>query len=290
MSKIEDALNKARAKGKGRLPERSTTAATGKTSLHLVPAAETRAVAVHDNRLLRSRAIAKMEEGKQLTRQQLAESRIVYREMKENRVADAFREIRTRLLQHSNGNNAVIMVTTMSSENGSSFVALNLAVSFSFDESKTGLLIDCNLPHPCHHDLITDDTHYGLTDYLENDDMDISEIVHQIGIPRLRLIPAGSRREVSVEYFTSLKMQGLLDSVKQRYPDRYVVVDAPPVLEYADAQIIAELCDYVLLVIPYGRVTEQKINAAVKAIGKEKLIGVVFNGEPKLPNLFSKKR
>ena len=97
----------------------------------------------------------------------------------------------------------------------------------------------------------------------------------------MRLIPSGARREISSEYFTSLKMRRLLEALKARYAERYVVLDAPAVTESADSRILAELADYVLLVVPYGKVSEAQILAAARAIGAQKLVGVVFNNEPR---------
>jgi hypothetical protein len=53
----------------------------------------------------------------------------------------------------------------------------------------------------------------------------------------------------------------------------------------ADTQILAELCDYIVLVVPYGKVTNQQIDACVKELDNKKLLGVVFNNEPYLPAL-----
>jgi Mrp family chromosome partitioning ATPase len=119
---------------------------------------------------------------------------------------------------------------------------------------------------------------------MENPEMDVADVIYPVGIERLRIIPSGGRREIPAEYFTSLKMKRLLDSVKQRYQERFVIIDAPPMTESADTQILSELCDFVILVVPYGRVTDNEIDSSIKAVGDKKLLGVVFNDEPSLPD------
>ena len=58
----------------------------------------------------------------------------------------------------------------------------------------------------------------------------------------------------------------------------YVIIDAPSVSNYeAEVQILSELCDFVLLVVPSGQITESVLNAHIERIGKENLAGVVFN-------------
>ena len=145
--------------------------------------------------------------------------------------------------------------------------------------------MDCNLKNPSMHRLFGDGTFHGLTDYMDSSDMDIVEIIHQVGIERLRVIPSGGRREITAEYFSSFKLKQLLVNVTQRYRERYIILDAPPMTETADTQILAEICDYVLLVVPYGRVTDSQVAACAKAISDKKLLGIVFNNEPVPPTL-----
>ena len=280
MSKIEKALNKARAPGSLRvvspqpLSSEKTPEATSVTS---------NVTALIEQRASSGEAIARMREKAPLSRQALAHNRVIYPELGENGTVRAFRELRTKIIQKSQGRNSVIMITSVTGGGGSSFVSLNLAAAFAFDTGKTALLLDCNLKNPSLHRLFGPGSHQGLTDYMENTEMDIADIIHPVGIERLRVIPAGGKREIPAEYFTSLKMKRLIESIKQRYRERYILIDAPPMTESADTQILAELCDYVILVVPYGRVTDTQVDACVKAIGDKKLVGIVFNDEPALP-------
>ena len=280
MSKIEKALSKARASGALRVV--SPQPASYEKKPDEAPA-HSDVTALIEQRASSSEAIARMQEKTPLSKQALAHNRVIYPELGENGTVRAFREIRTKIIQKSQGRNCVIMVTSVTGGGGSSFVSLNLGVAFAFDAGKTALLLDCNLKNPSLHRLFESDSFQGLTDYMENSEMDIADIIHPVGIERLRVIPAGGEREIPAEYFTSLKMKRLLDSIKQRYRERYILIDAPPMTESADTQILAELCDYVVLVVPYGRVTDAQIDACIKAIGDKKLVGVVFNDEPTLP-------
>ncbi|MCR4346516.1 MAG: CpsD/CapB family tyrosine-protein kinase [Sulfuricaulis sp.] len=283
MSKIEKALNKARTTGSLRIvspqPQpvsREKVSDDASTASHVTALIEQRASS--------SEAIARMEEKAPLSKQALSHNRVIYPELGDNATVRAFREIRTKIIQKAQGRNCVIMVTSVSSGGGSSFVSLNLGVAFAFDAGKTSLLVDCNLKNPSLHRLFGQGSFRGLTDYMENSEMDIADIIHPVGIERLRVIPSGGKREIPAEYFTSLKMKQLLENIRQRYRERYVLIDAPPMTESADTQILAELCDFVVLVVPYGRVTDAQINTCIKAIDDKKLVGVVFNDEPALPD------
>lgn len=278
MSKIEEALNKVRAQGnvssrKGLSDATRQLVATVDYSADL----PTHAASEH--------RIALMSEPRQLSQAELLNNRIIFPAMDDVEVVNAFREARTKVLQATGGRNCSILVTSTSDTAGCSFVALNLAVAFTFDEAKTALLMDCNLQQPAFERLIKDGPHLGLGDYLESDDVRVDQIIHPVGIPRLRLVPAGQNPASNREYFTSLRMRQLLKSVRERYPDRFVILDSPPIMSAADTRILAEVSDYVLLVVPYGRATESQIAATVKAIGKQKLLGIIFNDEPRLPKL-----
>ena len=77
----------------------------------------------------------------------------------------------------------------------------------------------------------------------------------------------------------------MFENIRRRYAERFVILDAPPMTDSADTKILADLCDYVLLVIPYGRATQAQIDESIKSIDSAKFLGIVFNNEPRLPDL-----
>jgi capsular exopolysaccharide synthesis family protein len=286
MSKIQKALRRARGDQKLVLVTTPATSAATESGGQLVPVAGQGAPRSEvESRGRSSAAIALMREGEPLDKNALSRFAIISPEMAEDSTVQAFREIRTKILQKSLGRNCVIMVAGVDIGSGGTFVSLNLSAAFAFDAGKTALLIDCNLRDPSLQRLLPEEKVPGLTDYLENVDMELSQIIHPVGIDRLRVIPAGGNREIPTEYFTSLKMKRLLESVRQRYPERFVILDAPPMTESADTQILAELCDYVLVVVPYAKVTNTQVANCLKSIDAKKLLGVVFNNEPRLPTV-----
>lgn len=227
-----------------------------------------------------SRSIARMGESRELSPRQLDERRLIHRDDSARVQADAFREIRTRLLSLGGDQNFVTMVVPVSSGCGGSFVARNLAAAFAFDEAKTALLIDCNSRHPAQHKALGIETGPGLIDYLDHPAIGVEQIIYRTGIPRLRLIPAGKPRELTGEYFSSFRMRAVLDSLRCRYPDRYLFLDGPATKGSPDARILSELADFVVLVAGYGRDTPAAISQAAAAFDPNRFAGVVFNQLP----------
>lgn len=228
-----------------------------------------------------SRSIAHMLESRVLTQRQMEERRLIFREAGSRGPADAFREIRTRLFLLGGTQNFVTLVVPASPGSGGSFVARNLAAAFAFDEAKTALLIDCNLRYPSQHAALdVDVSHGGLVDFLEQPSRGVQHILYDTGIPRVRLIPAGPTRESSAEYLSSSRMRALVDLLRSRYPDRYLILDGPALKGSPDARILSDLADFIVVVAAYGRDTANAIGQATANLDPNKLAGVVFNCPP----------
>ena len=271
MSKVEKALQKARAMDDVALPAPATASAVAQEKPLILSA--------KDNSDYTAQ-IPRMSQKFRMERSDLSEAKIIYQEMEDARVVESFRQMRTHILQNAGAKNCVVLVASVVPDGGASFVALNLAAAFAFDESKTALLIDCRLRDPQQDRLVSGDIHYGLTDYLETEDVEVGRIIHEGGLPRFRIIPAGRRSDAGTEHLDSRRMRDLIVHLRDRYPDRYIVLDAASPAESADAVVLAEIADFVLLVVPYGKVTESQIWSVAKAIDEQKLLGVVFNDEP----------
>lgn len=227
--------------------------------------------------------IQDMKQPEEMPSAQKAKNKIIDNLMADRKAFNAFRDFRTTVLQRVHNTSPIIMVTSCIPGGGGSFVALNLATAIAMDETKTSMLIDCNMHDDSYTDLILSDVKTGLKDYLRGDNCTIGDIIHPTGIPRMRAIPTGLLNIPMAEHFTSARLRQLFDDVKSRYDHRYIIVDAPPIAENADARILAQVCDYVVLVVPYGKITEDKVIATARAVGKDKLLGVVFNNQPRTP-------
>jgi protein-tyrosine kinase len=274
MSKIEKALNKAREGGL------TVVARSGLP----VPATGT-SVITHRSAHPESIARMAMNESRMLAPSDLEERGIIRPQRGEDPTVQVFRELRTKIIQQSQGQNAIILVTSVTRGCGASFVARNLAAAFAFDVGKTALLIDCNLANPSVHHMLRGAPVPGMTDYLENPNLDVDKIIHPLGIARYRLITAGKRHEAPEELLTSGKMKQMMDAVRRRYLERFVILDGPPMSKPADTRILSDLADYTLVVARYGRTTATQIANCIGAITDKKLLGIVFNEEPRIPRL-----
>ncbi len=212
-----------------------------------------------------------------LTPVQLEARSLIQRDAVARPEVDAFRELRTKLLAMGDGN-SITLVVPVSEGSGGSFVSRNLAAALAFEESRTALLIDCDLRSPSQHaTLQVAPDHGGLIDYLDQPSKDLAEVIYDTGMAGLQLLPAGANPAVGGEYFSSFRMRLLLDTLRSHDPDRRIVLDGPPVRGTPDARILADLADIVVLVAGYGRDTASAIAQAAASFAPEKFAGVVFN-------------
>jgi Mrp family chromosome partitioning ATPase len=295
MSKIVEALEraaKARAKTAGGLVPVLAPAATGGETVARfplsAPAGGAVAPALEPTDIVRSmEAIARMREDKPLSAHEREAYKIIAPEPAPGSPVEVFRSLRTEIQRRLPVRNAVIMVSSLCARGGASFVAANLAAAFALDAARTALLIDGNLRQPAFGRLVKQRPYHGLVDYLEDPALSTADILHAVGIERLRVIPAGEHvRESIGEYFSSARMLALVQELRTRYPERVVIFDAPPMTDSADTRILASLCDGIVLVVPYGRVRAEMVSEALREIGSERLLAVVFNDEPPPPSFF----
>jgi protein-tyrosine kinase len=221
--------------------------------------------------------IANMAEVTLKSQDELAALKIIYPGMAQRQVLSSFRDLRTKLLDKAKGNNFVLLVSSLSLGGGSSFVAMNMAASFALDERKTAIYIDCNLENSFANELLGSNSDFGLMEYLDDPALDLKDIIYSSGISRVRVIPPGLGDDTSVERLSSPRMAYLIESLKQRYPDRFVVLDVPPVSESSLARILSSVADMAILVVPFGKVTTNQVLAGVDAVGEGKFEGLVFN-------------
>jgi len=220
--------------------------------------------------------IAKMETTFLFDQKELKKRKIIYPALKDTALINSFRELRTSITSQYGKN--VIMVTSITPKAGTSFFARNIAAAIAFDASKTSLLMDCNLNSK--NDLakqfdISDKP--GINDYILNRDMEVEDVINNSGVKRLRVVPFGSENSDFEEIFSHPRFHTLLGQLKHKYSDRNVIIDAPSILSSADARILLELCDQVIVVVPYGKGNRNQLESAAKIIGRDKLTGVVFN-------------
>jgi protein-tyrosine kinase len=195
--------------------------------------------------------------------------------------AEQYKKLRARVLQATAKNfHNTIMVTSADMGEGKTITATNLAVAVANEIDYTVLLVDTDFKHPSVHKYLGFETPQGLSDCLAGK-AELSQVMIKTGIGKLVLLPAGSALENATELLSSEKMKKLVNEMKYRYKDRYVIFDSAPILVTADSIPLSSYVDGVLLVIQAARSTPKAVSQAISQIKSSNILGVVFNDIPR---------
>jgi exopolysaccharide/PEP-CTERM locus tyrosine autokinase len=191
---------------------------------------------------------------------------------------EAYKKLKSLILKLTRGETFqnALLVTSATMEEGKSITALNLALTLAREYDHTVLLVDVDLRRPSLHRYLNFEPKHGLIQVLK-DHLPLDRALVKTGIGKLVVLPAGGTVEDPVELLASEQMKHLVTELKTRYPDRYVIFDAPPSLHFADAQALGPAVDGVVFVVREGAAKPRQIKAALEGLKGLNLLGVVYN-------------
>jgi protein-tyrosine kinase len=202
-------------------------------------------------------------------------------------VSEQYRKLKSSLVRLTRADKFqnLLMVTSAIAGEGKTLTAVNLAISMAQEYDLTVLLVDADLRRPRVHSYLGFEQTIGLSDCLQ-DGIDIGEAIVKTDLDKLSVIPAGREVEKPLELLASKKMQELMAELKHRYNDRYVIVDTPPLLPFAETRALAHLVDGVIFVIHAEVTPAQSVLEARESLKGSQVLGVVLNDstEPNTDN------
>ncbi len=190
---------------------------------------------------------------------------------------DYYKVLRTQLRQMDRGADwKTVMITSVSPGEGKTVTAINLAATFAREYSQTVLLVDADLRRQSIHRYLGYASDRGLPDYLESN-VPMRDIMVWPGIDKFAIISGGGVVADSAELMGSPRMRELVAELKDRYDDRHVIFDVPPVMGCADTLAFAPLVDRIILVVGAGQTRQQDLEKALEMLPQEKVAGFVLN-------------
>ena len=197
--------------------------------------------------------------------------------------ADAFRLLRTQLLMEIRKNGwRTLAVTSPNKGAGKTTVALNLAISFAMEVDHTALLVDADLRDPDLRHLLELEPGPGLADYLVGD-AELEDLLIHPRIGDLALLPGGKPVANTSELMRSPMMANLVRELRNRYPERVIVFDVPPVLSGADTLALSTYMDATILLVEERKTTRDDVERACELLRNTNLLGIVLNKSRELP-------
>ena len=169
-----------------------------------------------------------------------------------------------------------IMVTSATPGEGKTFVAANLAAGIAHDLHFHALLVDCDLRNPSLSHWFGLQNGNGLSDYLVGR-RQLSELLMKTEMEKLSLLTGGSTQEKPAELIGSRKMEALVNELKSRYNDRYIIFDATPLLATTEPELLARLVDGILIVVRANVTPRETVIQAIASLDPKKILGFVLN-------------
>jgi receptor protein-tyrosine kinase len=199
-------------------------------------------------------------------------------------VAEEFRVIKRPLLLNAFRTDTgridhghLIMVTSAQPSEGKTFTAINLALSLAAERDLTVLLVDADAINPSVPPTLGFEAEHGLTDVLADRNIDLADVLVRTNVENLSILPAGSKHPLSNELLASSRMSAFVDDIAERYSDRVIVFDSPPVLATSDPGVLALHVGQIAMVVEANRTGAGYLSDAVRALGSCKNIGLILN-------------
>ncbi|HET6419165.1 MAG TPA: XrtA-associated tyrosine autokinase [Geobacteraceae bacterium] len=193
-------------------------------------------------------------------------------------IAEEYRKLKSIIMKLTKKDNYLntLMVTSTFSNEGKSITALNLAITMAQEYDHTILLVDADVRNTTLHKYLNVTPKAGLTECILGE-IDVSDALVRTGIGKLSFLPAGRQVKDPAELLSSNRMREFLTEMKNRYPDRYIIIDAPPVQSCAETLSLGHMVDGVLFLVMEGVASVDNIQEALTLLMDANVLGIIYN-------------
>ncbi|MGE5097208.1 MAG: XrtA-associated tyrosine autokinase [Betaproteobacteria bacterium] len=190
-----------------------------------------------------------------------------------SRIAEEFRAIKRPLLSNAtpgkatsvaNGNR--IMVTSSIPGEGKTFTSVNLAMSIAMEVDRRVLLVDADVARPSLPRTLGIQPARGLMDILTGQCRDVGDVILRTDVEKLSFLPAGTMHAGASELLASDAMTRLVAELGERYADRIVLFDSPPLLAANEPAALATHMGQIVFVVYAERTLQADVHRALATI------------------------
>ena len=198
---------------------------------------------------------------------------------------EQFRALRTRILQAGERlQMRAFVVTSAGVGEGKTLTALNLGWLLAQTDGVRALVIDSDLRRPCATDYFGIDANLGLSEVL-GDQLSLEDAIVRLDPAGLYLLPGGRPREDVAELLSGPKYTRVLNEARRMFD--YIIIDAPPLGIFTDANVLMSRADGAMLVVRAGKTRYSVIDKLLEQIPRERLLGIVLNRAEEQPEATS---
>ena len=195
---------------------------------------------------------------------------------------EQFRALRTRILQAGERMQMrAFVITSAGVAEGKTLTALNLGWLLAQTDGVRALVIDSDLRRPCATDYFGIDATVGLSEVLGGQ-VALEDAIVRLDPAGLYLLPGGQPRDDVAELLSGPTYQRVLMEARRLFD--YIIIDAPPLGIFTDANVLMNRADGAMLVVRAGKTRYGVVDKLLEQIPRERLLGVVLNRAEEQPD------
>lgn len=202
---------------------------------------------------------------------------------KDSEAAHAFELLASRVSGklRENGWRSLAVVSPGPDE-GKTVTTLNLGLALAKNEERSALVVDMDFRRPSVARYLGLKPEHGYEDVLRSQ-VPLESVLVSPGIERFAVAPARGAVENPGSLVDSSRARQLASELKDRYENRVVLFDLPPLLAYGDAHSFLDNVDAVLLVVADGTTKKDQLDESLNLLSRYKLLGTVLNRSATAP-------
>lgn len=179
----------------------------------------------------------------------------------------------------------LIMITSSLPGEGKTYCAINLAMSIAMELDHTVLLVDADVARPSVLRVLGLPAQRGLMDILLDDKMDLADVMLRTNVDTLSLLPAGTSNPRATELLASQTMSSFVTEIANRYPDRIVIFDSPPLLLTSEAHVLASHMGQIVVVVESETTTQHAVKESLRQLEGCSNVNLIYNKTREFPGV-----
>lgn len=199
-------------------------------------------------------------------------------------LAEEYRIIKRPLLRaaftgqrHGASRSNVALITSARPSEGKTFTAVNLAVSIAAEADHHVLLVDADVRQRGLSRAFGLTERRGLTEVINDPTLTLADVILRTNIPNLSVIPAGAAVKSPTEMFAGQRARELFMEMTQRYGDRFIILDSPPVLASSEPGVLATYVGQIVMIALAGETPKQAIADSLGLLDTNAPVNFILN-------------
>jgi polysaccharide biosynthesis transport protein len=195
-------------------------------------------------------------------------------------LSEAFRVAGTSILLRTDGGTQakILLITSPHSQCGKTMSTANLAISLAEGARKV-VVVDGDLRKSGLSHLFGFEKDRGLSDILsDSGEEDPLKLIQATDFPRVWIVPSGTVSDNAAKLLQSDRLHSVLQALRAEFD--FVLLDGPPLLGLADARLLGQRAEGIVLVCRAGQTQGSDLNEAWSILKDDgaNILGTILNG------------